>query len=129
MLAVARASRQPLTLESKTVRNADYVEHTLRAASSGDAIFHGAMCYGFRSLQNVCPARRPPWFHAARNVTPINTPVLCTQPHDAIHVHVCVPFPSPGSTGTCTDYPTCIRRVSVFTYHEHYNSLPEGNTG
>ena len=53
MLAVARASQQPLTLESKTVRSADYVEHTLRATLSGDAIFHGARCYGFRSLQNV----------------------------------------------------------------------------
>lgn len=53
MLAVASASRQPLTLESKTVRSADYVEHTLRDASSGDAVFRGATCYGFRNLQNV----------------------------------------------------------------------------
>ncbi len=53
ILAVARASRQPLTLESKTVRSADYVEHTLRDASSGDAVFRGATCYGFRNLQNV----------------------------------------------------------------------------
>jgi hypothetical protein len=53
ILAVARASRQPLTLESKTIRSADYVEHTLRDTSSGDAVFHGATCYGFRNLQNV----------------------------------------------------------------------------
>ena len=53
ILVVARASRQPLTLESKTVRSADYVEHTLRDASSGDAVFRGATCYGFRNLQNV----------------------------------------------------------------------------
>ncbi|KAH9002110.1 iron hydrogenase [Lactarius hatsudake] len=54
ILAVARASQQPLTLESKPVRgNADYVEHTLRDASSGDTVFRGATCYGFRNLQNV----------------------------------------------------------------------------
>ncbi|KAI9442235.1 iron hydrogenase [Lactarius indigo] len=54
ILAVARASQQPLTLESKAVRgNADYVEHTLRDASSGEAVFRGATCYGFRNLQNV----------------------------------------------------------------------------
>ena len=53
ILAVARTSQQSLTLESKTIRSADYVEHTLRDASSGDAIFRGATCYGFRNLQNV----------------------------------------------------------------------------
>lgn len=53
ILAVARASQQPLTLESKTVRSADYVEHTLRDTSSGEAVFRGATCYGFRNLQNV----------------------------------------------------------------------------
>jgi hypothetical protein len=53
ILAVARASRHPLTLESKTVRSADYIEHTLRDASSGDTVFRGATCYGFRNLQNV----------------------------------------------------------------------------
>ncbi|KAF8274549.1 iron hydrogenase [Lactarius quietus] len=53
ILAVARASQQPLTLESKTIRSADYVEHTLRDTSSGDAVFRGATCYGFRNLQNV----------------------------------------------------------------------------
>ena len=53
ILAVAHTSQLPLTLESKTIRSADYVEHTLRDASSGDAIFRGATCYGFRNLQNV----------------------------------------------------------------------------
>ena len=53
ILAIARASQQSPKLESKTVRNADYVEHTLRATSSGDVIFRGATCYGFRNLQNV----------------------------------------------------------------------------
>jgi Iron only hydrogenase large subunit, C-terminal domain len=53
MQAVARAYPHPLTLESKTLRNADHVEHTLRDSSSGATVFHGATCYGFRNLQNV----------------------------------------------------------------------------
>jgi iron only hydrogenase large subunit-like protein len=53
MLAVARTYPNPLTQESKTVRSADYVEHTLRDASSGSLVFRGATCYGFRNLQNV----------------------------------------------------------------------------
>lgn len=53
MLAVAHTSPHPLTLESKTIRSADYVEHTLRDSSSGDPVFRGATCYGFRNLQNV----------------------------------------------------------------------------
>ena len=53
MLAVARTYPNPLTLELKTIRSADYVEHTLRDASSGASVFRGATCYGFRNLQNV----------------------------------------------------------------------------
>ena len=53
MLVVARTHPHPLTLESKTIRSADYVEHTLRDASSGTPVFRGATCYGFRNLQNV----------------------------------------------------------------------------
>ena len=53
MLAVARTYPNPLTQESKTVRSADYVEHTLRDTSSGSPVFRGATCYGFRNLQNV----------------------------------------------------------------------------
>lgn len=53
MLAVARSHPNPLTQESKTIRSADYVEHTLRDTSSGSPVFRGATCYGFRNLQNV----------------------------------------------------------------------------
>jgi hypothetical protein len=53
VLAVARTHPHPLTLESKAIRSADYVEHTLREASSGTPVFRGATCYGFRNLQNV----------------------------------------------------------------------------
>ena len=53
MLAVARTYPNPLTQESKTIRSADYVEHTLRDTSTGSPVFRGATCYGFRNLQNV----------------------------------------------------------------------------
>lgn len=54
ILAVARTHPHPLTLESKTVRSADYVEYVLRDTSSGGPpVFRGATCYGFRNLQNV----------------------------------------------------------------------------
>ena len=53
MSAVARTYPNPLTQESKTIRSADYVEHTLRDTSSGLPVFRGATCYGFRNLQNV----------------------------------------------------------------------------
>jgi Iron only hydrogenase large subunit, C-terminal domain len=53
MLTVARTYPHPLTLESKALRNADYVEYMLRDSSSGATIFHGATCYGFRNVQNV----------------------------------------------------------------------------
>ena len=53
MLAVARNHPNLLTQESKTIRSADYVEHTLRDTSSGLPVFRGATCYGFRNLQNV----------------------------------------------------------------------------
>ena len=53
MLAVARTHPNPLTQESKTIRSADYVEHTLRDTTSGSPVFRGATCYGFRNLQNV----------------------------------------------------------------------------
>ncbi|KAI0308014.1 iron hydrogenase, partial [Multifurca ochricompacta] len=53
MLTIARTYPHPLTLESKTLRSADYVEQTLRDSSSGATVFRGATCYGFRNLQNV----------------------------------------------------------------------------
>lgn len=53
MLAVASTYPNSLIQESKTIRSADYVEHTLRDASTGSPVFRGATCYGFRNLQNV----------------------------------------------------------------------------
>ncbi|KAF8629649.1 hypothetical protein AX17_005588 [Amanita inopinata Kibby_2008] len=43
----------PLELSVKTIRNADYEEHTLREVEGGKAVFKGARCYGFKNLQNV----------------------------------------------------------------------------
>ncbi|KAH9948998.1 iron hydrogenase [Amylocystis lapponica] len=40
-------------LAVRTVRGADYEEHTLADAASGAVLFRGAKCYGFRNLQNV----------------------------------------------------------------------------
>ena len=42
----------PLTLESRSVRQ-DYEEHTLTNSNTGEVIFKGAKCYGFRNLQNI----------------------------------------------------------------------------
>ncbi|KAH9935350.1 iron hydrogenase [Fomitopsis serialis] len=37
----------------RTVRGADYEEHTVTERASGAVLFKGAKCYGFRNLQNV----------------------------------------------------------------------------
>jgi iron only hydrogenase large subunit-like protein len=43
----------PLDLTVRTVRSADYEEYTLSHQESGEVVFKGAKCYGFRNLQNV----------------------------------------------------------------------------
>lgn len=40
-------------LASKQIRSADYEEFTLSNGDTGEIIFKGAKCYGFRNLQNV----------------------------------------------------------------------------
>ena len=42
-----------LELTTKTVRSADYEELTLTHRETGEVLFRGAKCYGFRNLQNV----------------------------------------------------------------------------
>ncbi|KAI1796396.1 iron hydrogenase [Ganoderma leucocontextum] len=42
-----------LELTTKTVRTADYEEYTLTNRETGEVVFRGAKCYGFRNLQNV----------------------------------------------------------------------------
>ncbi|WFD23759.1 Cytosolic Fe-S cluster assembly factor nar1 [Malassezia equina] len=39
-------------LEQRTIRSADYTEYLLRA-ETGEVLFKGAICYGFRNLQNL----------------------------------------------------------------------------
>ncbi|KAF7967854.1 hypothetical protein HWV62_32862, partial [Athelia sp. TMB] len=50
--SIMTESLNPLTHTSRTVRGADYEEHTL-ADAAGAVVFRGATCYGFRNLQNV----------------------------------------------------------------------------
>lgn len=46
-------SEDELELSMKTVRTSDYEEYTLKKRDSGETVFKGAKCYGFRNLQNV----------------------------------------------------------------------------
>ncbi|KDQ53481.1 hypothetical protein JAAARDRAFT_39165 [Jaapia argillacea MUCL 33604] len=43
----------PLELSTRTVRGADYEEYVLTNPETGEVVFKGAKCYGFRNLQNV----------------------------------------------------------------------------
>ncbi|KAH9858613.1 iron hydrogenase [Lenzites betulinus] len=52
-LTAAAPNPSALELTTKTVRTADYTEHTLTERASGAVLFRGATCYGFRNLQNV----------------------------------------------------------------------------
>jgi iron only hydrogenase large subunit-like protein len=46
-------SSDPLDLSVRAVRSTDYEEYTLKKRESGEVVFKGAKCYGFRNLQNV----------------------------------------------------------------------------
>ncbi len=52
---IVSSAPDPGTLEltTKTVRSADYEEFTLTHRETGQVVFRGAKCYGFRNLQNV----------------------------------------------------------------------------
>jgi len=41
------------SLSSRRIRSADYEEYTLTNADTGEIVFKGAKCFGFRNLQNV----------------------------------------------------------------------------
>ena len=47
------ACPEALDLVERHVRTIDYQEYTLLKKSTGDIVFKGAKCYGFRNLQNV----------------------------------------------------------------------------
>lgn len=53
MSAMVRASPEPLETSVKTIRSADYEEYLLRSQRTGEVVFKGAKCYGFRNLQNL----------------------------------------------------------------------------
>jgi len=42
-----------LELSTRMVRSSDYEEYTLTNRETGEVVFKGAKCYGFRNLQNV----------------------------------------------------------------------------
>jgi hypothetical protein len=46
-------SPSALELSVHTVRSSDYEEYILKKRVSGEVVFKGAKCYGFRNLQNV----------------------------------------------------------------------------
>jgi len=51
--SVTASHPSPVDLTVKSIRTSDYEEFTLRARDSGEVLFKGAKCYGFRNLQNV----------------------------------------------------------------------------
>jgi len=53
ILQVTSSESCELGYSSRTVRNDDYEECTITRAGSGDTVFKGAKCYGFRNLQNL----------------------------------------------------------------------------
>lgn len=50
---MTESSAQPLEHVTKTMRTSDYQEHILRNKETGEVVFKGAICYGFRNLQNL----------------------------------------------------------------------------
>ncbi len=54
MVEIERTSLVPLRRHIKPIRNSDdHVEYLLEDEASGEIIFKGAKCYGFRNLQNL----------------------------------------------------------------------------
>ncbi|KAK0485970.1 iron hydrogenase [Armillaria novae-zelandiae] len=57
---VMKTSETPLVLSVRQMRNSDYEEYVLRTEAvngTGQVVFKGAKCYGFRNLQNVVRKR------------------------------------------------------------------------
>lgn len=51
--SITTSHASPVDLTTKSIRTSDYEEFTLRARDTGEVLFKGAKCYGFRNLQNV----------------------------------------------------------------------------
>ncbi|KAG1737639.1 iron hydrogenase [Suillus lakei] len=51
--SITASHLSPVDLAVKSIRTSDYEEFTLRARDTGEVLFKGAKCYGFRNLQNV----------------------------------------------------------------------------
>ncbi|KAK7687088.1 hypothetical protein QCA50_009589 [Cerrena zonata] len=53
LIVLLMGASEDLELNVRTIRSADYEEYTLTNRLSGEVVFKGAKCYGFRNLQNV----------------------------------------------------------------------------
>lgn len=54
LVSASQSNRnRDLKLHSRVIRSADYEEYTLKDVTTGEIVFKGAKCYGFRNLQNV----------------------------------------------------------------------------
>ncbi|KAG1815943.1 iron hydrogenase [Suillus subaureus] len=51
--SITTSHTSPVDLTIKSIRTSDYEEFTLRTRDTGEVLFKGAKCYGFRNLQNV----------------------------------------------------------------------------
>ncbi|KAI6032963.1 iron hydrogenase [Pisolithus orientalis] len=51
--AITRMLPDPLETSVRAIRSSDYEEYVLRNQRTGEVVFKGAKCYGFRNLQNV----------------------------------------------------------------------------
>lgn len=53
LIVLLMGASDDLELNVRTIRTADYEEYTLTNRLTGEVVFRGAKCYGFRNLQNV----------------------------------------------------------------------------
>ncbi|KAG1716627.1 hypothetical protein ID866_505 [Astraeus odoratus] len=53
MSVMTHALSDPLETSVKTIRSSDHEEYIVRNQRTGEVVFRGAKCYGFRNLQNV----------------------------------------------------------------------------
>lgn len=53
LTSITENSHLPLELDVRSMRTSDYEEYTLKERDTGNIVFRGAKCYGFRNLQNL----------------------------------------------------------------------------
>ncbi|WFD20114.1 Cytosolic Fe-S cluster assembly factor nar1 [Malassezia caprae] len=76
-------------LEQRTIRSSDYTEYLLRA-ETGEVLFKGAICYGFRNLQNlVRKLQRETGVKNTRMGRGLNRRGMDEPPYEYIEVMAC----------------------------------------